>query len=142
MSEKHKSTWTPAARPAGRRRGAILLVAIVCVVLCSAFCVWLARLAVLQKRQTDLASWRLQADWLARSALGQAEARLAVDEDYPGQTWHVAREELSGPDAATVSIRVDPVAGEENARRVRIVADYPDDPHFRARRTLETRISR
>jgi Tfp pilus assembly protein PilV len=125
---------SPLAR--GRRRGAALLVVIVVLAVASAVIVSVVKLAAAQRQQLRTAQWRMQAGWLAESALDRAAARLAADAAYQGETWRVPAEELDHA-AAAVTIHVEAVAGQPGRRLVRVQADYPDDPHGRARQGRE-----
>lgn len=118
------------------RRGAILLVILVCFALAAAMFVVLARLAVTARRVAETQQWAVQAQWLAEAGLDRAAARLQQQADYSGETWKISASELGGAHAAVVKIRVDGVA-DLAAHRVFVEADYPDDPVHRSRCTKE-----
>lgn len=127
-------------RPAGRPRGAALVVAIVCLAIASMLLVSVARLTVIRCGAARDEQWRVQACWLANSALDRAAARLRVDPQYRGETWKIPAESLGGASAGVVRIEVEAIASRADARRVRVVADYPDHPQLRAQETEETVI--
>jgi hypothetical protein len=135
------NTQSPPSRirhcSAGRPRGAALIVAIVCLAIASALLISVARLTVIRRGAAQGEQWRVQACWLADSALDRAAARLRVDAQYRGETWKIPAESLGGPSAGAVRIEVEAVADQPNARLARVVADYPDDPQRRARKTKE-----
>lgn len=139
-----------------KRRGAILILAIVCVAVTMSIMALLVRFAlmhhVVQKNQHRAA----QANLLVRSALGRAAARLAIDPSYTGETWKIPAEdflaseqvsETSPPGkAALVRITVEPVANRRPAdspdrRVIHVVADYPDDPKHRVRRSKQITVA-
>lgn len=127
-----------APRAAGcPRRGAVIIVVMVCFILAGAFFVSLARTAALERQASRLRQWNLQALWLAEAGLERAVAQLGAAPDYAGETWSVTPEELSGRRGAAVKISVEPVAGRPEQRRIRAVADFPDDPRDRCRCTKE-----
>jgi len=114
----------------------VIVMAIVCLSVVALLSVGLVKLAV-ESRQMQAANvTRLQADWLAESALDRALARLTRDPSYAGESWKLSAEELAlagrSPDQAmaVVEIVVEPVAGQPEHRRVRTQATYPlGDPH-------------
>jgi hypothetical protein len=124
-------------RSATRRRGAILVAVIVCLVIASSLLVSTLGVAVSQRHAVEVQLWRIEAEWLAQSGLGRAAARLAADAHYAGETWWLPAEEFGGREAAVVRIEVKAVPGEPGRRSVRVEADYPDDPQQRARHTSE-----
>jgi hypothetical protein len=117
--------------------------------LAAAVGVSLVRLARLAERSLELDRCRVQADWLAESALERAAARLAADASYQGETWTLAAVEFAGRrggqareanvlpsagDGGRVLIRVEPAAGPPDRRRVHVEADYSSG---RARQTRD-----
>ncbi len=123
-----------------KRRGAALLVAIVCVSIAVAVMYGIVQLAVLAHREVDLEQRRAQASWVMESAVDRAAAQLAADADYVGEEWSLSAEELGTRYAAEVQIQVESVAGHADMRQVRIVADYPADLPQRVRQTREFRM--
>ena len=97
---------------------------------------WL-RIAAGERRLLREQQQRLEAGCLADSGLTRAAARLAADPNYRGETWHVAAESLGGRSAASVAIEIAPDDARPNARRVRVVANYPDSGPGRVRRSKQ-----
>jgi Tfp pilus assembly protein PilV len=93
--------------------------------------------AAAHRRALRTELWRVQAQWLAESGLERAAWRLAADPQYTGEVWKLPAEQLDGTAAAAVRIEVETVSDQPNRRLVRAQADYPDDPHDRARQTKE-----
>jgi Tfp pilus assembly protein PilX len=129
----------PRERAGPRRRGAALLVAMVCLVILTAIAGSLARKAVTRRARRKAEERRVQAEWLARSGLERAWVKLSASPDYHGESWKVSPEDLEGPDSALVVITVAEVAGKPT-RLVRVVADYPPDESRRARHTLQLEL--
>jgi Tfp pilus assembly protein PilV len=93
---------------------------------------------IAQRDSVEAAAWRIQATWLAESALERAAAQLAADAAYRGETWTIPAKELDAHNAAVVRIEVQTVSESPKARRVRVQADFPNHPEHRARQTKET----
>ncbi|HUT93389.1 MAG TPA: hypothetical protein VMY37_28255 [Thermoguttaceae bacterium] len=125
-----------AARPV-RRRGAVLLVAIVCIAVASVIFLSILRLSVAERTRVEVEAWQVQAAWLAESALERAAARLADDPDYEGETWSLSAEDLGTRDGAAVTIRAETIPEQKQRRLIRVEADYPDHPQHRARHSKQ-----
>jgi hypothetical protein len=129
----------PAPLPMGeggnpnRRRGAILVVILVCFVVAAGMFVILGRQSVAQRREAETQIWTAQAQWIAEAAFERAAARLTADAKYAGETWTISAAELGGKDGAQARIRVEKVGGWPSLRIVRVEADYPDDQVHRSR---------
>jgi type II secretory pathway component PulK len=122
------------------RRGAILIVALVCLAVASVLFVVLAKQATVEHRAAETRQWAVQAGWLAEAGVERAVARLAADAAYTGETWNVAAEELAGRNSAAVKIRIETIDDQPDRRIVRVEADYPDDPQYRARQLKQIAV--
>jgi type II secretory pathway pseudopilin PulG len=118
----------------------VLLVTIVCIAMASLVLLSVLRLSVARQRGAEAEAWRVQAGWLAESALERAAARLAADPDYQGETWDLPTDRLGASHAAVVRIEVEEVPGQERRRAIRVRADYPKHPQHRAHRTKRITI--
>lgn len=130
------------------RRGAILVLALVCVAITMAIMSLLVRYAFLHRAAQQIQQHAAQANWLVESALDRAAARLAADPAYAGETWKISAAELQSTEAAAVekaalvSIAVEPVAEQPNERTIKVVAEYPDgDSKQRARRSKQLNVT-
>ena len=121
-----------------RRRGAFLLVVMICLLGVTLLGAALIRLAVAQHQQARAQLRQVQAEWLALAALDRAEERLTSDRGYAGETWNVDAGELT--DAAAVEIRIERASSGGEARLVTAVARYPADQPQRAQATARRRI--
>jgi hypothetical protein len=119
------------------RRGAALIIVIVCVAVASVILASLTRLAMTQHQAARTEHWELQAGWLLESGLDRAAARLAADGNYTGETWRVPAEVFGGEYAAVVKIRVTRPPNAAGGHQVHVVADFPDHPRNRARRSKQ-----
>lgn len=124
----------------GRRTGAALVVALICVLLVSLLSTVLVRTALVQRDQLEIDAWQAQAEWLAQSAIDRSVAQIGTDDAYTGETWLPAT-----TDGRTIGRVVIEVAssedGGESTRRLRITADVPDDPIRRSRIVRERTIA-
>ncbi len=118
------------------RRGVALFPVVVCLVIATLLCAALVETARVRRARGRDEARRLQADWLAASALGRARARLAADPRYAGETWTPSPADLALPDPGRATIAVESVANQPGRRRVVVVATYPDADEHRARKTL------
>ena len=119
-----------------RRRGAVLAALLICLLLVMLVSAALVRGLVVQNRLVRNESQRLQAIWLAESAVDRAIVKLRSDAAYDGETWAASLGEPDDPaddDAANgvAVIRVEAVAGAADQRTIRVEARWPDDPVFR-----------
>ena len=128
----------PAGRAPGRsRRGVVMLVAMVCLVLVVLLLGALLRLAVTHRRQVRHEQIRLQADWLAEAAVERAVHRLNTDGDYEGETWTFTAAQLGGGQAGEATIRVNAVQENPEVRQIVVRATYPTATHRFATRTKQ-----
>jgi hypothetical protein len=132
----------PQCRPRerGRRRGVVMIVAVVVLVIGVALLTSFVALLVTGRASLDAEHQRLQARWLAESAIDRAAARLAADPKYSGERWTISAEQLAANEGGAADIRVEAVPDRPNARRVVVQADYPDHPTYRCRATREATV--
>jgi hypothetical protein len=125
-----------------RRRGAVLVMALACLVILGMVQVLLVQAAVARRHLTEQHALRHQARWLAEAGVERAVARLAAEADYRGETWQIPAEELpcgsrGGAEPAAVEIEVQPAVNAPakrgkrgdgaSDRIVRVRAAYPRD---------------
>lgn len=120
-----------------RRRGAVVLMALVCIAVAAVMFMALLRLFVMERGALRTEAWKAQAAWLVESGLERAAARLAADPEYQGETWQIPGDALGGDDSAVVRIEVRTVPEQSDRRLVHVRADYPDDPQHRARESKQ-----
>jgi type II secretory pathway component PulK len=123
MTRRSANRWQ-APRRSGAAVVVVLAVFAVTMILAG---VWTRQL-ISENRSQRLAADRMQARWLAEAGVRRAAAQLMDDENYDGQQWHVAAEELGGAHPAMVQIRVE--AGESSGQFKLIArARYPARNH-------------
>ena len=69
------------------RNGAVLVVALICLLLLSVLAASLTRTVLLQREQVIREEWQLQAEWLAEAAIDRAVVRMESTPDYEGEEW-------------------------------------------------------
>ena len=122
-------------------RGAVLLVAMVCVAIASLVSISLLRLALAQEDAIQNDARQLQASWLAESAVDRAAARLRADDAYQGETWNLPAQLLFDADDAAIEIKILAVTGRPELRRIDVQVDYPANAEFRSRQSKSVMIT-
>jgi Tfp pilus assembly protein PilX len=137
------------ARTHKSRRGMTVVAVLICLIVITLIGGALVKVASAQRKLVRAQEHRLQAEWLAESGAQRALARLDADPGYKGETWSISADELgqsapappaeergaSGKAVAQVTIAVERLSGNDNRRRIRVMADYPRDPSLRSRST-------
>jgi Tfp pilus assembly protein PilX len=137
MTRASRSALTRSAR---ERRGAVLAVALIVFLLCTAILCTLLEGVIRHERQVRDHRQLDQAVWLADAGINRAVAQLRQTDTYRGETWKVAAEELGGALGGKVTITVQPNDQQPGELRVLAQADYPDDDVHRVRQSRETTI--
>jgi hypothetical protein len=109
------------------RSGTILVLVLIGLLIVSLVSAAMTRAGVRQHRQSRRSELRLQALWLADSAVQRAQHALGQSPDYQGETWRVPAEVLGAEHAGEAFIEVRPVAEPAPGRRIRVQAVYPAD---------------
>jgi Tfp pilus assembly protein PilX len=125
-----------------RRRGALLVVVLVCLAVATAISVVVVRQIATEHRAVQMNHRSLQASWLAEGGIERAVARLVADPKYAGETWTIPANELAADDSAVVRIQVETIAGQPERRSVRVEADYADAPERRCRQVKQIVVDR
>jgi type II secretory pathway component PulK len=116
----------PTEHSEANRRGAVLLIVLICVMLVTMIGASLLKLALTQRRQIQREQMRSQAAWLADSAVDRAAAQLRRDATYSGETWTPQ----VGSDSGSAEIRIE---NDQNHRIASITVDFPANTVHRAR---------
>lgn len=111
------------------RRGAALVVALICVLVVTMVSAVLVRTALVQREQLERDAWLLQADWLAASAHERSLALLASQADYAGETWLPT----TADGRALGRVVVEIAESGDPGRELRVTVDVPDHPVERVR---------
>jgi len=124
------------------RRGVILIVVLVGLLVVGAMMVSVTRRAMLGHQSLQAAQRRLQAQWLLEAGIERAMARLAADLAYGGETWSLGPAAFEGQHDAEVRIKAQPVAGRPGRLSLHIEADYPRAAPWRCRAAKQLEIDR
>lgn len=120
--------------PPSKRRGAFLIIAMICLLLTSGLLATLLKMAALSRKAARMEAHSLQSEWLAESALDRAAAKLSGDASYQGETWNIKAEDLGGHHAGEVIIAVKP-GDQAQFRQVEAVARFPIEGQNSVKRT-------
>jgi len=115
------------------RRGAILVVTMVCLLISLAIVTTMLAGSLVQRRQTRVEHAARQAECLASAGVERALAALADDPDYDGETWSPELPEALAP--ATAEVRIE-LLRDESTTRLRVQATYQADADRPVRRGL------
>ena len=127
---------------ARQRRGAVLAIIIVALLVMLIIGTALVRMGWIQRRQMTVEERHTEAEWLAESGIERAWVQLQASDDYMGETWKIDSADLAGRGDAVVTISVTPMPGREGRKQVRAIADYPRDVTLSARTTKVLIIDR
>jgi hypothetical protein len=103
------------------RRGAVLIIALVCLVLIAAMGGTLVRWAAMEHKLLRAQESESQARWLAEAGIERAAAQLAANADYDGETWNIDAAQLPCGEAARVRLTITPI--ENRTQRSTIEVD-------------------
>lgn len=107
------------------RAGVVLIAVLVALLVVMLISAAIVRGLVVQHRLATTEPIRVQAFWLAESAVQRARTQLAASPEYVGETWLV---ELGRNASGQAVIRVEPTENEPNKRTIIIAARFPNDP--------------
>jgi hypothetical protein len=115
----------------GRKpRGAVLVAVLVCLLIVMLLSAALVRGLVVQHRLAKAEPQKLQAFWVAESAVQRGIAQLQASAEYDGETWQIELVQDGVTVSSTAVIRVEPVEGEPDRRTILVEARLPDDPVY------------
>ena len=120
--------------PRSSRRGAVLILVMVCMLIITMLLASLLKSALMQRRQLIREQYRVQAEWLAESALERAAQQRLENPQYQGEVWEISAEDLGTRYKATAEIEL---KREAKTDRLSIQArvQYPEDSTYRMTRT-------
>lgn len=124
----------PRRKIAKDRRGAIMIVALACLLISMSLLGSMIEGAVRARRSLRELRNQQQTEWLLASAFDRAAYRLASETDYRGETWQASLDGAAGDAAGEVVIEVARDAADD-PWQVRIVAQFPAGSELSVRRT-------
>ncbi len=132
-----KSVSRKPSRASHNRRGAALIVAMICTVLVTLMLGTMVKITLTRAQQARHREQALQVEWLAEAGLERARAMLTAQPDYQGETWAITEETLGGPYRGTVTITVAAIPENPQARDVSVQAEYPAGQTERIRKSKQ-----
>ena len=117
------------------RQGAVMIIAIIALVLCSAASLSMFRTTILRQKRFELRHNQLQAQLLADSAIDRAASNLAVDTSFRNEDWSV---ELNG-EQGEVAISLEETKTSDFDLNIR--STYPLETTRRVQVSLETLLT-
>lgn len=132
MNRFSRSRCSPVARRLPRRRGTVLVAALICLLVVTALVGALLKGALLARRHLHQERNLRQTELLLQAGVDRAQARLTADRGYQGETW--APPEGALPMAAQITIRPLPVQDDQN-QQFEVSAEYPLGSEYSVRRS-------
>lgn len=108
-----------------RRKGLALVAVLVFAVVILMLLTSMTKALTRDQRQVRAAQNRLQAFWLAESAVQRTVSSLKESPDYGGEIWDVSADMFENEDGASVVIQVEQGDESSTSRSVRIEARSP-----------------
>jgi len=136
---KHRRTIRTSDR-SGPRRGAILLMVMICLLIATLILGTLLKTAMTHRRQMRSEQMRMQADWLVESAIERAVHHLETDPNYQGETWTIPAADLNNRDSGRVRIAIRKPADGSAGRILNVEAIYPVGTPRQAKRTKQISV--
>jgi type II secretory pathway component PulK len=121
------------------RRGAALIVVLVMLTVIFAIAGIMLRHIALQQRSARDQQRKLQAQWLAESALDRAIAKLADDPKYAGEKWQPEWSSGVTEQTGQAQIEVKTMPDASNFE-IQVTAEHPVHPVYRAQVVLRRSI--
>ena len=109
------------------RAGVVLIAVLVALLVVMLISAAIVRGLVVQHRLATAEPIRVQAFWLAESAVQRARTQLAASPEYVGETWQVELPH-GGSVTGQAVIRVEPTENEPTKQTIIIEARFPSDP--------------
>jgi type II secretory pathway component PulK len=122
------------------RRGAAMLTAVALLAVIMLIGAGLLQHVVTQQRAATAHAQRLQANYLAESALDLAATQVLSDEDYTGETWQPTWKSGTTEQSAEVKIAVSRDDQQQTAE-ISVTAIYPVKSPSQSQASLHRTIS-
>lgn len=124
-----------ARRPRVRRRGAVMIAALVCLLIISMLVTSMLQSALRGRRQLRMEHHARQTMLLLQAGVEHSQAHLARAQDYQGETLQLPIPGRSAAEVGAVAIVAEAIPGEQRTS-VQVVARYPLDSPQLVQRTL------
>ena len=117
-----------------RRRGTILIVALLCLLVIMSLLGTMLLAALQSARQLHAERDLRQCELLLQAGVERALTQLAEQPDYKGQTYDLTAAEIINQGTGRITIAVTP-ATENTSAQLQIAAEYPAESEFAVRRS-------
>ncbi|WP_417387937.1 hypothetical protein [Gimesia sp.] len=117
------------------RRGAVLVIVMICLLLISLVMASLLKSTLMQRRQMLKEQLQVQADWLVESALERAAQQRLTNPEYQGEVWQIDPEELGTRYAASAEIILKPEGDANRKLSIQARVQYPEGQTLTITRT-------
>ncbi|MCH9725525.1 MAG: hypothetical protein K0U86_11585 [Planctomycetes bacterium] len=117
------------------RRGAVLVIVMVCLMLVSLLMASLLKSALLQRRQIMKEQLRVQAEWILESALERGALQRLKDPKYQGEVWKISPVDLGTRYAGSAEITLKPAGKDGRLISIEAHVIYPEKTTFSVTRT-------
>jgi len=122
------------------RGGAVVIVALACLLIVTAIVSNMLTSAVRARQQLHAERDRRQAELLLDAGADRVVERLTADPDYRGDTWELLPEEIVGHGAGRVTTQLSQT-GASGGWQAHVVAEYPLGRDFPVQRSRTFLIS-
>ncbi len=134
------STRPQRSRRSRRPRGAVLPVALVCLLIVMSLVGSMLQGAVRARRQLHAQRDLRQTQLLLQAGVDRAAARLRRDAQYTGETWDIPAKEILHHGDGQVVIGIESANGVR--KQIRVAAEYPRGSELSVRRSHSFVIER
>ncbi|MEX2316010.1 MAG: hypothetical protein WD669_02590 [Pirellulales bacterium] len=130
----HNRFRSGPARHCARRRGAVLVAALVCMLVVITILGGMLQGTLRARRQLHTQRDLRQTELLVEAGADRAAFRLARDLDYRGETWKLSSEQIVGRGDGQVTLTASR-ASDDQPWQLRVIAEYPLGGEFSIQRS-------
>ena len=117
------------------RRGAVLVIVMICLLIVSLLMASLLKSALLQRRQMMKEQFRVQAEWILESALERAALQRLKDPEYQGEVWKISSADLGTRYSGSAEITLKPTEKGDSLISIQARVKYPEKTMLSVTRT-------
>ena len=117
------------------RRGAVLVIVMICLLIVSLLMASLLKSALLQRRQTMKEQFRVQAEWILESALERAALQRLKNPEYQGEVWKISSADLGTRYSGSAKITLKATGVGDSLISIQARVKYPEKTILSVTRT-------
>jgi type II secretory pathway pseudopilin PulG len=117
------------------RRGAVLVIVMICLLIVSLLMASLLKSALLQRRQTMKEQFRVQAEWILESALERAALQRLKNPEYQGEVWKISSADLGTRYLGSAEITLKATGVGDSLISIQARVKYPEKTILSVTRT-------